>query len=62
MARIRVLKGAKSIACWDYLCDNQVEFMASRVYGTEPPTYHQEWLEFDVEDEAVAVELALRYA
>jgi len=62
MATITVERGEKSYLVWNYLRERNIRFESYRNYGTNPPTYHQEWLTFDIEDEAVAVELALRYA
>lgn len=61
MATIRVVRGEQSYRLWDYLRANGVAFTSYRIYGQEPQTYAEEFLAFDIDDEAVAVECALRF-
>ena len=60
MATITILRGLKSYTVWNYLRDNGIEFMSYRLYSTEPGV-DLGLLAFDIADERVAVELALRY-
>ena len=62
MATIKIERGEKSYSCWQFLQRNSSPFVSYRLYGTEPPEYYKEWLAFDIDDERIAVELALRFA
>ena len=62
MATVTVERGEASYRVWQFLTDRGIPFKSYRNFGTNPPTYYQEWLSFDVDSEALAVELALRFS
>ena len=57
--RVLVLRGTRATAAWIWICSTGVKFTSYRWYLEDGSAQH---LAFDVEDERVALELALRYA
>ena len=58
-SRVLVLRGDRATAAWIWICSTGAKFTSYRWYLPDGSAQH---LAFDVEDEAVAVELALRYS
>jgi hypothetical protein len=61
VATITLARGEPSYQCWCYLTSNHYSFVSYRVYSLEPEL-DSGLLAFDIDDSAVAVEMALRYA
>ena len=61
MTTITLARGLPSYQCWCYLTANHYSFTSYRVYSLEPEA-SDGVLAFDIDDPAVAIEMALRYA
>ena len=60
MATIVIERGEKSYSCWNYLKDNSIAFSSYRLFR-EVETTDNGVLAFDIVDECMAVECALRF-